>query len=244
MDIEQLGRQWNEASKRDPLWAILTRPGKAGNKWVIEEFLQTGVAEVEAIFDHVESLALNIGREKALDFGCGVGRLTQALANRVDEVFGIDIAPAMLELARSMNSHGDRCKYLLNETNDLQLFPDNYFDFVYTNITLQHMEPRFSKRYLIEFMRVLMPNGLLIFQLPSEPTPGVRADSAGGTTPAGPWTEMYGIMPEEVLALLETNGAKVVEAIKDQTPTAPHDWHSFRYYAIKERLPSSDVIRS
>jgi SAM-dependent methyltransferase len=48
------------------------------------------------------------------------------------------------------------------------LFHDDFFDFIYTNIVLQHMRPEYSKAYLKEFLRVLSPGGLLVFQLPTE----------------------------------------------------------------------------
>ncbi len=148
MDINELQHSWNQFGEIDALWSILTRPDKTGNKWQADEFFKTGVEEIDAVIKHVESLGLNTARRKALDFGCGVGRLTQALANYFDEVEGVDIAPSMIERANKFNSHGDRCKYHLNETDDLKLFADNRFDFIYTNITLQHIAPRYSTNYI------------------------------------------------------------------------------------------------
>jgi ubiquinone/menaquinone biosynthesis C-methylase UbiE len=234
MDIKQLQRNWNQFGEIDPLWSILTRPDKKGNKWKVGEFFKTGVEEVDALMRHVQSLGLNIPRGKALDFGCGVGRLTQALANYFAEVDGVDIAPSMIDLASTFNGHGDRCRYHLNETNSLKLFADNGFDFIYSNITLQHMPPRHSRNYIKEFIRVLVPHGLLIFYQPSEPIPEACADEPQAKSPNDPTTEMYGIMREEMVAVLEASGAKIVEIIEDQSPPAPQDWISFRYCVTKE----------
>ena len=41
--------------------------------------------EVEELIRYMKSLGINISRKKALDFGCGVGRITQALTNYFDE---------------------------------------------------------------------------------------------------------------------------------------------------------------
>jgi SAM-dependent methyltransferase len=49
-------------------------------------------------------------------------------------------------------------------------FGCDQFDLIYSNIVLQHMEARYSKRYLEEFIRTLRVGGLAIFQIPSEPT--------------------------------------------------------------------------
>ena len=179
MELKELQQHWDRFGRQDPLWAIIAWPEKKGNKWQLDEFFETGVHEIAAVVESVEGLDIDLKRRRALDFGCGVGRLTQALANHFDEVIGVDIAPSMVKLARKYNRHGSRCTYRLNETDDLRLFPDNTFDFVYTNIVLQHMLPVYAKSYIREFLRVMVPNGLLIFQLPSE-----RAQERSSETPA------------------------------------------------------------
>src|SRR5207244_5372763 len=116
-------------------------PEKRGNKWSVEEFFETGTREIRALMDYLASLRIDGSKRKALDFGCGAGRLTQALAAYYAEVSGVDIAPSMIELARKYNRHPDRCEYFLNARADLSLFPDGEFDLVYSNITLQPIDP-------------------------------------------------------------------------------------------------------
>jgi ubiquinone/menaquinone biosynthesis C-methylase UbiE len=118
----------------------------------------------------MDSLGQGFPRGRALDFGCGVGRLTQPLADHYEEVVGVDIAPSMIELAENLNRRGDRCSYVLNESDDLRAFCDSGFDLIYSNITLQHMEPRYAFRYIKEFLRVLSGDGLLVFYMTSERT--------------------------------------------------------------------------
>ena len=117
--------------------------------------------------EYVQKLGILQQRGRALDFGCGVGRLTQALASYFDEVVGIDIAPSMVKLAKQYNRFGARCVYRVNGQDNLRVFPDLEFHFIYTNIVLQHMKPEYAKSYIKEFLRVLKPEGVLIFQLPS-----------------------------------------------------------------------------
>jgi len=181
--IRRLQRSWERFGRVDPLWAIVTWPGKKGNKWDPEEFFQTGEAEITAALKHATSLGLTLRWHRALDFGCGVGRLTQTLAEHFDEVTGVDIAPSMLELAERYNRHGKKCRYVLNETDNLRAFPDASFDFIYTGNTLQHMEPRFAKSYLKEFLRVLSPEGVCLFQIPGRlrPSPPAPPHDAGET---------------------------------------------------------------
>jgi SAM-dependent methyltransferase len=44
---------------------------------------------------------------RALDFGCGAGRSTRFLRDLAFEVIGVDVSQAMLDQARSRDSHGD-----------------------------------------------------------------------------------------------------------------------------------------
>jgi SAM-dependent methyltransferase len=169
MDLEQLQKNWDELGKIDPLWAILTSPEHEGGKWDPEEFFLSGRQEIAHIMRRAEALTLPAHRETALDFGCGVGRLTQALCAWFERCCGVDIAPSMIALARQHNTYGQKCEYFLNTHNDLHIFPDHSFDFVYSSIVLQHMEPRYSTSYIREFVRVLRPRGLVVFQVPSNP---------------------------------------------------------------------------
>jgi hypothetical protein len=49
MRLGTLQRHWDEYGRSDPLWAILTAPEKKGNRWSIDEFLQTGRDEIDAL---------------------------------------------------------------------------------------------------------------------------------------------------------------------------------------------------
>jgi SAM-dependent methyltransferase len=168
MELKELQKNWTEFGRSDPLWAILTLPDKRNGKWQLHDFFQTGEQEIAGLLHDVQELRLPLRRGRALDFGCGVGRLTQALCCHFEHCWGVDIAPSMIKLANKYNRYGPRCSYILNEADDLGIFADNHFDFIYTTIVLQHMEPRYSRKYIAEFLRILAPGGVLVFQIPSE----------------------------------------------------------------------------
>lgn len=169
MSLQHVQDQWDEMGRRDPLTAILCRPEREHVGWNVEEFFTTGRQEIREALAYIERSGIVLQRKKALDFGCGVGRLTQALGDHFEEVYGIDIAPSMIELANQYNRHGNKCRYRLNAADDLAFFPDNTFDLIYTVITLQHMHPRFAMRYIRELYRMLAPGGALLFQVPNGP---------------------------------------------------------------------------
>jgi SAM-dependent methyltransferase len=167
VDLEDLQRHWNEWGRRDPYYAIISRPDRRGNRWDLEEFLRTGVDEIDGLLAWLHELDVAVRPGRALDFGCGVGRLTQALARTFAESDGVDIAPSMIERADALNQFGDRCRYHVNDRDDLALFDHGIFDLVYSDIVLQHIAPEFSAAYIREFARVLAPGGVVVFQIPS-----------------------------------------------------------------------------
>jgi len=165
MDISDWQKNWNELGKDDPLWVVLTDPAKKGGKWDPSEFFETGRTEIKNMLRELSDKGIELDKTRALDFGCGVGRLSQALSEHFDRVDGVDLAPSMVEHARRFNRHPEKCHYHVTGAVDLSLFNDSSFNFLYSALTLQHIEVRFQKVYLQEFVRVLAPGGIACFQI-------------------------------------------------------------------------------
>lgn len=168
MDIAELQKHWDRFGQKDPFWAILTSASQRNNRWQQQEFFETGKAEIAKALDQLQTLGVQLTYGRCLDFGCGVGRLTQALQEHFAECDGVDIAPSMIEAAQRYNQYPETCRYHLNGVADLRLFADQSFDFIYSTLVLQHMQPEYSKSYIAEFMRILKPGGVAYFQAPSE----------------------------------------------------------------------------
>lgn len=172
----QTGRlleNWDKIGRVDPFWGILTMPDKKGQKWDQEEFFATGIKEIKHVMEEIKSLGIKLDEDQALDFGCGVGRLTQALAKHFSVIYGVDISEAMIGQAIKYNRK-PKCHFIVNNQDNLSLFEDRSFDFIYSNITLQHMPPALAKKYLKEFLRMIKPNGLIVFQMLSKPKASLR----------------------------------------------------------------------
>jgi ubiquinone/menaquinone biosynthesis C-methylase UbiE len=161
-NLSVLKSDWESLAQKDALAAILTDERKAGGHWDVAEFMATGDAEIETVLRHLDAIGLHPDPSGAvLDFGCGVGRLTQALARRFRSCVGIDISQEMIRQADALNQY-PHCHYVVNATPRLP-FADESFSFLYSNIVLQHVARRFAVDYLREFIRVLAPGGVSVF---------------------------------------------------------------------------------
>jgi SAM-dependent methyltransferase len=168
VDLKKLEQTWDRFGRIDPMWAVLTHEGKEGGKWDTEEFYATGRDSIAFLMKELGELGLEVPQGPALDFGCGMGRLTQGLAQHFDSVIGVDVARSMVEEAERHNKFRGHVLYVHNDRDDLGQFVDGSFGFVFTMLVLQHMEPRYSKRYIAEFARIVRPGGLFVFQMPGK----------------------------------------------------------------------------
>jgi SAM-dependent methyltransferase len=163
--LERHKQEWEELAKVDPFWAICTDAEHRGGRWELAEFFDTGEAEISEVLKASDDLGEPVRRGRALDFGCGVGRLSRPLAERFRECVGLDISEGMVKLARELNEDRPNCRFVVNESPDLGQFESDSFDFVYSSLVLQHMpSEEIVENYVAEFLRVLRPGGLAVFQ--------------------------------------------------------------------------------
>lgn len=262
MDFKLLKENWDLFGSTDALWSILTVPGMEGNRWDIEEFYATGPPEVDAVLGEAKRHGLEIKMGRACDFGCGVGRLTFPLASHFAEVDGVDVAASMIERAKGQAGRGPNVTFHLNERPDLTIFADSSFDFILTVIVLQHVEPRYAKGYLREFVRILKPGGLLIFQLPEAAPSSKAAVEAAPEPPLSPYRRFRRMfrflrkigpfkLPQSQEAkkptgpVMEMHGiarAEVVKLIEAEGAKVVHtredvaggkEWPGWRYFVVK-----------
>lgn len=196
-------RAWNDWGVVNPLYAILTHP-KFRHGGPTAEFLDSGEGTVATVLAEVSRLGLCPQRRAALDFGCGVGRLTVPLSRRFEEVTGVDVAPSMLEEARRLHGELANCRFVCNPGSGLAWVPDGSVDLVLCLLVLQHLESTAAiEHHLGEFVRVLRPGGAVVVQLPTHvpahkpPLPPART-RAGARTRAAMALRRLGV-PAQVL---------------------------------------------
>lgn len=223
---------WEDLADLDPLWAVLSHQERKYGNWNREDFLSTGRDEVQKLMRHATQFALPRDRMALLDFGCGVGRLTETFLRYFEHYYGVDISEKMLLQAKNMTRAAAECNFILTAGDGLLFFRDNSFDLVYSSFVLQHM-PRHTIEFQIsEFLRVLRHHGLLVFQLPSyvplvhRLQPGRRLYQllkAARISKQFLYNKM-GLHPnrmsfipeEEVMIILQKSGGELVEVERDR----------------------------
>jgi SAM-dependent methyltransferase len=206
---------WEVLGAADPLWAVLVRDDGRHGRWDPDEFLETGRREVDEVLERIHALGLDPGSAAALDFGCGAGRLTQALRRHFDRVVGVDVSAPMLEHARSLDV-GRRCEFIQLGGTDLADQSDGTFDLAYSSLVLQHIPTEAALRYLTELLRVVRPGGVVAVQVASRPDRSVR----GALTRVLPRAvlrvlrypapmDMYPITTDDVVAAVAGHGRLV-----------------------------------
>ncbi len=163
-DLDHLRRVWQTLGREDPLWAVLSHADKRGGRWSVDEFLATGRAEIDPLVHAFAQHGMPASRQLALDFGCGAGRLTRALASHFEQVVGVDVSSSMIETARTLNRDVANIEFRENPSVRLEGIADASVDFVYSIMTLQHIPAELARGYVDEFFRVLAPGGIAAFQ--------------------------------------------------------------------------------
>lgn len=107
-------------------------------------------------------LAGDVDGRRVLDAGCGSGPLTAALQDVGAVVTGLDLSPAMIDMARARL--GTDADLHVADLGDPLPFDDEAFDDVVASLCLHYLEDWAAP--LTELRRVLRPGGRLVLSVP------------------------------------------------------------------------------
>lgn len=135
---------WVKWGERDPYFAVITNAKfRAANldDAARTEFFESGRRHVRYVLDACRKLVNpSFAPQRALDFGCGVGRVVLPLAEVVPSVVGLDVAPAMLaEARRNATAQGIGNIELLVSDDGLSALQGK-FDLLHSFIVFQHID--------------------------------------------------------------------------------------------------------
>lgn len=128
-----------------------------------------------------------------VELGCGPGRVTAHLRNLGLDVFGVDLSPVMIELARKAYP---ALRFEVGAMDALDL-PDGKVQGIVSWYSVIHTPPQDIPSYFAEFRRVLAPDGhLLLAFFESEDEPITAFDHKVATAYRWPIDDLAGLAGE------------------------------------------------
>ena len=162
-------KAWQLWGEKEPYYAVLTDEkyltenlGEHG----VEEFFERGRKHLDHTFalirNHVDA---TFAPTRALDFGCGTGRVLVPLAECCETVFGVDVSEGMLrEAASNCSARIQARNWRLVTTQELLTDPGIRYDFLHSHIVFQHIRRKAGERLLVLLLERLDPGGAIALQ--------------------------------------------------------------------------------
>jgi SAM-dependent methyltransferase len=170
--MSRLNRAWEDWAQIDPHYAVLSDRDRWNGAWKqeIEEFFRSGTAEVESLVEQAKSLGYPRSCGRALDFGCGLGRVTQALAPVFQDVLGVDVSETMVAEARKTHQSLVNVRFLrVSHPREVGPAP---FDLVWSILVLQHLGSSAAIADSLDGLAALVASGgLLVIEIPHSAPP-------------------------------------------------------------------------
>lgn len=159
-ELNNMRAFWDQKALDNPLWYVTTildyaSPDEAA-------FWRSGEQEVGRVLDD----ARVTGGDAVAEIGCGIGRLTRALAAKFAAVHAYDVSPKMVALAQQNLRAFSGAKCAATSGDGSIPLSDGSVDFVLSMQVFHHIPERsITLRYIRESGRVLKAGGALGFQL-------------------------------------------------------------------------------
>lgn len=155
---------WEEWGKRDPYFGVITNPKFRRYNLSAEakaEFFESGRHHIEHFFQvirhHVDPA---FQPKRAMDFGCGVGRISIPLSAKVAEVVAVDVSPSMLQEAQRNAVEMGLNNMVCLPSDDALSQVSGEFDFIHSSIVFQHIPTARGRVIFSELLKRLAPGGV------------------------------------------------------------------------------------
>ena len=163
---------WSAYGKTDPFWSVLTderwRSKNLTNGQILDAFYETGESEVLRLDAWLRRNDLESRGAVCAEYGCGVGRITHALARRFRRVVAFDISEPHLDAAQKrLFEQGVQNVDYVVVRNEAALDRLRGIDLFYSILVLQHNPPPIMADILTRAFSGLKPGGMAFFQIPT-----------------------------------------------------------------------------
>jgi SAM-dependent methyltransferase len=182
---------WRAIGATEPFWGVLTTPQYKRQNLNPEQytaFYASGLGDIRRITSRLEHLTGKPVRvARALDFGCGTGRLSEAMQAFADHVIGFDISPGMLGEARRL---GRGTVVYCDE------MPAGKFGWINSFIVFQHIPPERGMAILETLLDRLEPGGLISLQfvIYRDPPPALVGPGFVALIRRGSWRRAWRLL--------------------------------------------------
>ena len=166
--VEKPDQDWEQFGKSDPYFAVITaeryHKGRL-NQQDQDAFYQSGEEYVQGVLSTIrEHFAAEFNPARVLDFGCGVGRLTIPLARVAETVTGVDVSPAMLDLARARAAQIGLHNIEFTHSDDALSALSGKYDLILSSLVFQHIPPARGEKIFRRLLGYLNPGGICVVQ--------------------------------------------------------------------------------
>jgi cyclopropane fatty-acyl-phospholipid synthase-like methyltransferase len=152
---------WEKFGRQNPYYGVLADEKFASSSIDAnrEEFFATGRRAVAQMLNRYERHFGSLPRDRVLDHGCGVGRLTLPLAKQFASVVALDVSRSMLAEARGNAARFGSTNVLFALADDALSNAPGTFDFVNSYMVLQHIRVRRGLRILSRLLDKVSSGG-------------------------------------------------------------------------------------
>jgi ubiquinone/menaquinone biosynthesis C-methylase UbiE len=168
---ERMRSDWNQRAREDAHYYVAF----GGRDQDEDEFLATAADVLRTLEAQLKRLPAKANRRawRALEIGCGPGRLVQPLSRHFGEIHGVDVSDEMIGLARQRLADIPHAHFHATNGASLGHFADESFEFIYSYAVFQHIPSRdVVLEYMREIRRVLKPGGVFHGQFNGLAHPG------------------------------------------------------------------------
>jgi SAM-dependent methyltransferase len=216
--VERVAQTWTAIGREEPHWSVLS--SEAFKSENIEQnsgrFYESGADDAHLVMAILARCGLSsVDLPRAVEYGCGVGRVTSYLADAFSELVGIDISESHLALAKERVTRNgcNNVRLVLARAPDFGMVAP--FDLWFSYIVLQHNPPPIIALVLRKMFSLLAPGGVAIFQVTTY-LPGYHFSVAEylGAPMAGT-IEVHCLPQQVIFQLAHDSGCVPLEARED-----------------------------